>query len=81
VIHNRLPNTDRDTWGVGIEVPLSERWTAASETFGQQGDTPTKHAGIRYTVVPKHVQIDATLGEQSAEPAKRFYSFGLRLIF
>ena len=80
-IHNRLPNTDRATWGVGIEVPLTERWTAAGETFGQQGDTPTKHAGIRYAVVPKRVQVDATLGEQSAMPAKRFYSFGRRLLF
>lgn len=81
VIHNRLPDTNRETWGLGIEVPLSGRWTVASETFGQRGDTPTRHVGLRYTFIPKRVQVDATVGEQPAEPARRFYSFGLRLLF
>jgi len=81
MIHNKLPDTDRETWGLGIEVPLSGRWTAASETFGQRGDTPTQHAGLRYAVIPKRVQVDTTLGHQSADPVKRFYSIGLRLLF
>jgi hypothetical protein len=81
MIHNRLPNTDRATWGIGIEPPLSTRWTAAAETFGQRGDMPTQHIGLRYTVAPKHVQVDTTVGHQSADPVKRFYSIGLRLIF
>lgn len=81
MIHNKLPDTDRETWGLGIEVPLTGRWTAASETFGQRGDMPTQHAGVRYAVIPKRVQVDMTIGHQSADPVKRFYSLGLRLLF
>ena len=81
VIHNRVPDTDRETWGLGIEVPLTGRWTAAAETFGQYGDTPTQHAGLRYALIPNRVQIDTTIGHQSGNPARRFTSLGLRLLF
>ena len=80
-IHNRVPDTDRQTWGLGVEVPLTGRWTAAAETFGQYGDTPTQHAGLRYALVPNRVQIDTTVGHQSADPVRRFTSIGLRLLF
>jgi hypothetical protein len=81
LIHNRVPDTNRETWGIGTEIPLTGRWTAAAETFGQQGDTPTQHVGLRYALVPKRVQIDTTVGHQSADPVKRFTSLGLRLLF
>lgn len=81
MIHNRLPDTSRETWGIGTEIPLTGRWTAAAETFGQQGDTPTQHVGLRYAVIPKRVQVDMTVGHQSADPVKRFTSIGLRLLF
>jgi hypothetical protein len=60
---------------------LTGRWTAAAEAFGQRGDTPTLHLGLRFWVIPNHFQIDATQGHQSASPEKRFYSVGLRFIF
>lgn len=81
MIHNRLPDTDRETWGIGTEIPLTGRWTAAAETFGQRGDTPTQHVGLRYALVPKRVQIDTTVGHQSGDPVRRFTSLGLRLLF
>ena len=56
MIHNRLPDTDRATWGMGSEFPLTPRWAAAAETFGQRGDTATHHIGLRYALVPKRVQ-------------------------
>jgi hypothetical protein len=32
-------------------------------------------------VVPNRVQIDSTLGEHKSEPARRFHTIGLRLLF
>lgn len=81
MIHNKIPDTNLQTWGLGSEIPLTGRWTAAAETFGQRGDMPTQHVGLRYALVPKRVQIDMTIGHQSADPVKRFTSVGLRLLF
>jgi hypothetical protein len=87
VIHSNLgmirnPDADRGTWGLGLEALLAEpRWYAIVETFGQRGDKPTLHTGLRFWVIPNRFQIDATHGHQSASPEKRFYSVGLRFIF
>jgi hypothetical protein len=78
----RNPDADRGTWGLGLEALLAPpRWYAMLETFGQRGDTPTLHYGLRYWVMPNRFQIDATHGRQSADPLKSFYSIGLRFIF
>ena len=78
----RNPDADRGTWGLGLEALLAApRWYGMVETFGQRGDTPTLHYGLRYWVIPNHFQIDATHGRQSADPLKSFHSIGLRFIF
>ena len=51
------------------------------ETFGQRGETPTLHYGIRFWVLPNRFQIDATRGDQGGDPERRFYTLGLRFIF
>jgi hypothetical protein len=87
VVHTNLgmirnPDADRGTWGVGLEALLAApRWYGILEAFGQRGDTPTLHVGLRFWVIPNRFQIDATHGQQSADPAKRFNSIGLRFIF
>lgn len=78
----RQSAADRATWGVGLEALLAApRWYAIAETFGQRGDTPTVHVGLRFWVIPNRFQIDATHGEQRASPAKNFNSLGIRLLF
>jgi len=70
------------TWGVGLEALLwAPRVYGIVETFGQRSQTPTLHYGLRFWVIPNRFQIDATHGEQSADPQKRFYSVGIRLLF
>jgi hypothetical protein len=70
------------TWGVGLEALLvAPRVYGIVETFGQRGQTPTLHYGLRFWVAPNRFQIDATGGHQSADPEKRFYSVGIRLLF
>jgi hypothetical protein len=80
MIRNR--DADRATWGLGLEALLfAPRWYAILEGFGQRGDKPTLHLGLRFWVIPNRLQIDATHGYQSSDPAKRFNTLGLRVIF
>jgi hypothetical protein len=83
VIHTNVGYLqNRATWGIGLEqLVLAPRVYAILETFGERGDMPTQHAGIRLWVIPNRFQIDTTVGRQSGEPAQRFYSVGLRLLF
>lgn len=79
-IRNR--DAERGTWGVGLEAPLAApRWYGILESFGQRGDKPTAHFGLRFWVIPDRFQVDATHGHQSADPEKRFNSVGIRLLF
>ena len=84
VVHTNLGSISRagPTWGLGLEALLAPpRVYGILETFGQRSQTPTLHYGLRFWVLPNRFQIDATRGEQSADPARRFYSIGLRLLF
>lgn len=85
VVHTNLGRFQDDghTWGVGLEALLfPPRVYAILETFGQRGEAPTYHYGIRFWVIPNRWQIDATRGDQGgADPDRRFYTLGLRFIF
>jgi hypothetical protein len=73
---------DLATWGLGVEaLVLAPRVYGILETYGQREEKPTRHIGLRYWVVPNRVQVDSTLGEQKSEPARRFHTIGLRLLF
>ncbi len=83
VVHTNLGLIkDKGTWGTGLEALLAApRLYGILETFGQRGDTPTQHAGLRFWVIPNRFQIDATAGRQSGLPERRFTSVGLRFLF
>ena len=84
VVHANLGMISRTgpTWGLGLEALLAApRVYAIAEIFGQRSQTPTLHYGLRFWVIPNHFQIDATQGHQAADPEKRFFSVGIRLLF
>jgi hypothetical protein len=84
VVHTNLGTISHSgpTWGLGLEALLAApRVYGIAEVFGQRGDTPTLHYGLRFWVVPNRFQIDATRGHQSADPERRFFSVGIRLLF
>ncbi|HEY3076945.1 MAG TPA: hypothetical protein VGJ74_17375 [Burkholderiales bacterium] len=84
VVHTNLGAISRTgaTWGLGLEALLAPpRVYGIAEIFGQRSQTPTLHYGLRFWVIPNRFQIDATQGRQSADPEKRFFSVGLRLLF
>src|SRR6266581_2252552 len=81
-IRDRSEGVSRGTWGIGLEALLvAPRLYGILESFGQRGDTPTQHAGLRFWVIPNRFQIDATAGRQSGLPERRFTSVGLRFLF
>jgi hypothetical protein len=71
----------RGTWGAGAEITLAERLYAIVEAYGERGEKPTRHLGLRFWVVPRRLQIDSTLGFQGSDPTRRFYTTGLRLLW
>ncbi|MGD9944268.1 MAG: hypothetical protein AB7S98_13630 [Burkholderiaceae bacterium] len=71
----------RLTWGVGTEAQLSASTWLIVETFGQSRGKPSYQLGLRYWLVPGHVQIDATYGNQTgSDMQQRWFSIGLRLL-
>ena len=74
-------NRTRKGGGIGAEIRLRERLYGIVETYGEQGQQATRHAGLRVWVVPNRVQIDSTLGFQQADPDRKFFTVGLRLLW
>jgi hypothetical protein len=72
----------RATWGVGGELPLTPTLIAIAETFGEQDTGRARYqVGLRVWVVPKHVQIDTTYGNQLGQPESlRWFTVGVRLL-
>ena len=72
----------RPTWGLGAEILLTPRLYGIIESYGQRGEKPTQQIGLRFWVVPNHLQVDGTLGAQrSGPPARDSMSLGLRILF
>ena len=84
-IRDRTTDLTRGTWGLGLEALLfAPRVYGVLETYGQKGEKPTLHYGLRFWILPNRFQVDATHGEQDASdtsPARRFNSIGLRLLW
>jgi hypothetical protein len=71
----------RGTWGLGAEIRLMERLFGIVETYGERGDKPTRHVGLRVWLVPNRAQIDTTLGFEHSTPERRFQTVGVRLLW
>ncbi|MFZ2971114.1 MAG: hypothetical protein WA049_00630 [Ferribacterium limneticum] len=88
VIHTNLGYTrerehheNRLTWGIGSEVQLTARSYLIGESYGQDKGNPFFQMGVRYWIVPGHIQIDTTYGSQfGAISDQHWFSVGLRLI-
>lgn len=80
-IDNRDENRRGVLWGVGGEFYLTPRFMLLSEIYGATGFDRFSQAGVRYWVVPNHVQIDSTYGFQlNGTDRTEWFTVGLRLI-
>lgn len=41
---------DVNTWGVGLDVPVSDKLSFIAETFGAEGSVPDRQIGLRYEI-------------------------------
>lgn len=81
-IRDNVARLSRGTWGAGAEVLLlAPRLYGILESYGQRGEKPTAHAGLRIWIVPNQVQVDTTVGLQQASPERRFATVGLRILW
>ena len=79
--HVREEHGSRATWGLGSETMITPRVYLIAETFGESRDNASYQLGIRYWIVPNHVQVDTTYGNQYGnKPDARWFSIGLRLL-
>lgn len=80
-LRERETQEHRLSWGIGTEIQASERLFLIGESFGQDKGSAFFQGGVRYWIVPGHVQIDATYGSRLGQIAdERWVSIGLRLI-
>ena len=82
VLRDNAAKISRGTWGAGAEVLLiAPRLYGIIESYGQRGEKPTVHTGLRIWIVPNRVQVDTTVGLQRSSLERRFSTVGLRLLW
>ena len=83
VIHTNFGYFEnRPTWGIGLEqLVLPPRLYGILETYGERGEKPTLHGGVRLWLIPNRLQVDSTYGTQQSDPVRRFFTVGLRFLF
>lgn len=80
-LHERETRQGRLTWGVGGELQTTSRLYVIGESFGQDKGSALFQMGLRYWVLPGHLQVDTTYGSQIGQIAdQHWFSIGLRLI-
>jgi hypothetical protein len=80
-LRERETHKNRPTWGIGGELQTTERLYVIAESYGQDKGSAFFQTGLRYWVMPGHVQIDTTYGSQFGHSREeRWISIGLRLI-
>ena len=80
-LRERETRNHRLTWGLGSELQTTERLYVIAESYGQDKGTPFFQAGLRYWLVPGHLQVDTTYGGQLGQIGEsHWFSVGLRLI-
>ena len=80
-LHEREARRHRMTWGLGTEAQWSASTWLIAEVFGQNQGKPFYQVGLRYGLVPDHVQVDTTYGNRAGSGTQeRWFSIGLRLL-
>ncbi len=78
---DRIARRSYGTWGLGSELVLRDRLQLITETYGESGQRPFVHGGLRYWLVPDRVQLDTTVGTRvRAGSQERWFTIGVRLL-
>lgn len=80
-VRERENSSTRTTWGLGSEIEMTPTLYGIVESYGQDRGAAWFQGGLRYWIVPGHVQIDTTVGSRAGDwRGERWFSLGLRLI-
>ena len=75
----RQTGRETRTWGAGLEYWTHARWMLIAESYGDDRQQPFIQSGLRFSVVPGLLQVDATWGTQPGVAGRsRWTSLGLR---
>ena len=77
-LNDRPASRTRGTWGMGAEIAINSRLYAIAESYGQEGERPSKQLGLRYWIEPDRIQADTTVGGQRG---RTWVSMGVRVLF
>jgi len=78
-VRDRQTRLSSTTWGAGMEYWVHPRWMLIAEAFGDDRQKPFVQTGLRLTLIPGLLQIDATRGTQPHGVGQTGWtSFGLR---
>lgn len=78
VLSDRTASRTRGTFGLGAEIAIAPRLSTIAESYGQEGERPSKQVGLRYWIEPNRLQVDTTLG---AQRGRTWVSVGIRALF
>lgn len=80
-LHSKDEKHTYVTWGLGSETEINSRTYFIGEVFGQNKGNPFFQLGVRYWLLPKHVQFDTTYGNRMNNNSdEQWFSIGLRLL-
>lgn len=69
----------KTTLGLGAEWPIHARWLGIAEVYGDHTQSPFYQLGMRLSVIPNLLQVDATTGGQMhGHPDTQWLSIGVR---
>ncbi len=78
-IQHHADAKNRPTWGIGGELPVSQRTYLMAETFAESGTRSKVQIGLRSWIKPQKLQLDTTLGQPVGIGGdQRWISIGLR---
>jgi hypothetical protein len=81
VVDNRDEKRRGLLWGAGGEYYLTERTVLLGEVYGATGFDRFSQAGVRYWIIPDHLQVDSTYGFQWNGPHRtEWFTVGFRII-
>jgi hypothetical protein len=80
-LHERETGKNYFTWGVLAEQNLGERFKAIGEIFGTQYNRPFYQVGARASVVPDHLELDATVGNRfGRSSSESWWTISIRFV-
>lgn len=77
-LRDRADDSNRTTWGLGVEHAWTRRIATFGEVFGDDTTDPTLHVGFSFGLVPERIQLDTTYGHSAGTANNgNFYSVGV----